>query len=67
LEKKYNHAGEVTVKDTYDSFPLKNQKYYLRYYLDDTKQNMFIKLILEKDGWIYHLALRLQFTMTKYI
>jgi len=40
LEKKYNSPGEVTVKDTYDCFPIKNQKFYLRYLLEDSKQNL---------------------------
>lgn len=40
LPKSYAKIDDILVKDIYDSFPIKRQSFYFRFFLDDTKQGM---------------------------
>jgi len=37
---QYSNVNEVKVEHIYNSFPLKHENVYLRFYLDEPKQNL---------------------------
>ena len=40
LPGTYTNLNSITAKLIYDTFPVKNQKYYLRFFLDDKAQDL---------------------------